>query len=343
MKSKDLLKAFTDLDDDVILDAQKADRRRPARRHRLSLLLAAALAASSIAVTAFASSDSSVWFRNFFTQKSDAVLSESQKSYISENTASYQQSQTMNGYTITLESAISDGVKTLIQFKVTAPEEVALDLDIYTPRNWGNSDLFVNETGTVYSTSGGWNTIDEDKSDNEVMLLYESDNNWYEKNIDRIFGHTWTLRLVGLDGQNRLTMENIDDPPRAQHITDGIWEFKVEFPESGNETLEFISEPVSCPAKVNIGIQGYHYEDVQITSLKVRALSVALTFRHPDTESVNAFFDHIYVVMKDGSRVVLNPSYGAPNFLTFDFAAPIVLEDIDHILLPNDTKLFPLG
>ena len=342
MKSEDLLNALNDLEEDLVLDAKKAPQKRRVRGRRFVVFLAAALAASTIAMTAFASSDGSIWFHNFFTQKSDLALSDSQQAYIGENTASFQQSQTMNGYTVTLESAISDGVKTLIQFKIAAPEDVVLDLDIYTPSNWRNVDLFVNEAGEVYSTTGGWDTIDEDKTDNEVTLLYESDNTWYEKHIDQIFGHTWTIRLVGLDGTNRMTIENMENPPQKQHITDGVWEFEVEFPETGNQTLEFVSDPVPCTVTHNFsGAQGYIEDTVNIISLKVRALSVALCFQHPKKDEINARFEDIYAVMADGSQILLNPFYGGPNFLTFCFDAPIVLEEIDHILLPNGTMLYP--
>lgn len=341
MKPEDLLKAFTELEDDTVLNAQRPPRRCPARRRRFPVLLAAALAASTIAITAFASGDGSIWFQKFFTQESGLTLTDSQKSYIGENTVSYQQGQTCNGYTVTLVSAISDGVKTLIQFKITAPEDVVLDLGTYTPGNWPGNDWFVNEKGEVYSTSGGWDTIDEDKTDNEVMLLYESDNTWYEKHIDQLFGHTWAIRLVGLDGGNPITIENMEDPPQKQHITDGVWEFEVVFPEGGNETLEFITEPVPCTAEHNFSPQGRIEDTVNITALKVRALSVALHFQHPEKDAINADFKDIYAVMKDGSQVLLNPFYYSPNFLTFYFDAPIVLTEIDHILLPNGTKLYP--
>lgn len=338
MKSEDLLMALNELEADLVLDAEKTPN-RVFRKRRLTTLLIAAVLVGSLAITAVASADGAVWFQNFFSQNSGMDLSNGQIAYIGENTTAVQQSQTMNGYTITLESALSDGVKTLIQFKVTAPEDVVLGLDIYTPGNWADNTFIVNEGGKTYFTSGGWDTFDEDKTDNAVTILYESDNFWYEKEIDQLFGHTWNIRLVGLDGKNRMTIENMNDPPPKQHITDGLWEFEVTFPESGNKTVEFISEPVSCPAEVNIGIQGYHYEDVDITSLRVRAMSVALTFQHPTEEAINADFDDIYAVMKDGSQALLNPYYSSPNFLTFDFDAPIVVDEIDHILLPNGAKL----
>ncbi|MBR1972552.1 MAG: DUF4179 domain-containing protein [Oscillospiraceae bacterium] len=341
MKSEDLLLALNDLDDDLIFDTVKKPARPKSIRRRLSTILIAAAIASTLAITAFASKDGASWFRSFFAQNSHLALTDSQEAYIGENTAQFQQSQTKNGYTISLESAFSDGVKTLIQLRVTAPENVPMALDRYTPGNWGNTDFLVNEVGETYFYSGGWDTIDEDKTDNVVTLLYESDNFWYEKGIDQIFGHTWTLRFVGLRGRNKMTIENMDDPPEEQHITDGIWEFTIEFPESGNETLEFISEPTPCTVTHNFSAQGFIEDTVTVTSLKVRALSVALHFQHPKRDEINAYFDDIFAVMKDGSPVLMNPCYNSPNFQTFTFDAPIVLDEVDHIFLPNGTKLYP--
>lgn len=338
MKSTDLLHALNDLEDSVILDAKAGPKKAAFGRRGLLTLLAAAAVASTMVLSAFASSDGADWFRNFFAQNSHLALTDTQKGYIGENTASFQQSQTRNGYTIALESAISDGVKTLIQFRVTAPEDVVLGLDLYTPGNSGK-DLLVNKAGETYFYSGGWDTIDEDKTDNVVTLLYESDNFWYEKGIDQIFGHTWTVRLVDLDGRNKMTIENMDNPPQKQHIADGVWEFEIVFPEGGNKTLEMIAEPVPCTVTHNFSAQGYIEDTVNITSLKVRAMSIALSFRHPDKDQINASFDDIFAVMKDGTPVLLNPFYSGPNFQTFSFDAPIALEEVEHILLPNGTKL----
>lgn len=340
MKPEALLNALNDVEDDLILDILPPPQKRP-RHLRLSLLLAAVFVVSSLALTALASGDGSLWFQRFFSGSSGTNLTNSQKTYIGENTATYQQSQTMNGYTITLDSAISDGVMTLIQFKVTAPEDVVLGLHHYVPENWSSNTLFVNELGQTYNTSGGWSTIDEDKTDNQLTLLYESNNTWYEKHIDQIFGHTWTIRLVGLKGEEQLTPEKFDNPPQPQHITDGVWEFQITFPEKGNETVEFVSDAAICPGMHSFHIHGFQEEDLLITSLKIRALGASLHFQHPEKGEISAEFDTIFAVMKDGSQIPLKSYYHGPGFLTFLFDAPIVPAEIDHILLPNGTRLPP--
>lgn len=338
MKAEDLLMGLNDLDEDLILDVQEPIRGRSLNKRRLMALLTAALLTGTLALTAFASSDGTVWLRDFFAQRSDFILSDNQKKQIEENTVTVQSSQTQNGYTLTLDAAISDGVYTYIRFQLTAPEDVVLDAKSYAPQNWKELEL-INENGEAFKGSGCWDTVDDGPGDNVVSIIYTRFHMTDEDNYDSILGHTWNLHIDGLkgnyihnDGTPDMTFEEVD-------LTDGVWEFEITFPEQGNEAVEFITEPVVCPTYTNIGIKGWHYADVTITSLKVRALSASLTFRHPKEENINGRFDEIYAVMKDDSMAKLNPASSGPNHLTFQFDAPIVLEDIDHILLPNCTKL----
>lgn len=332
MKPEDLLYAFTDLDEDLVTDAQVP---MPVRRSRprLSTVLLAAVLAGMLLLSACAAADGFQWFRDYFSDRSGGILSSGQNAYITQNTESFRQSKTMNGYTISLESAISDGVAVYIKCRAEAPEGTVLDTDSYGITNWQSFEL-VNEYGESLILGGGWETVDDNPADNVISLLYTANNSWYEEEIDKMFGSTWRFCIRGLFSRHRV------DPPeyvRDEELVTGLWEFKVTFPEGGNTALEFISDPVTVPCHVWIGAN--QQQEVQITSLKVRALGASLTFRYPGKESVNGRFDALYAVMQDGSRVLMREDYGSPNFLTYTFDAPIVLEEIDHILLPNGTRL----
>ncbi len=351
MKPENLLHAITDIDEDILLDAKNHTPRRFFSKRRLSALLTAAVLASTLIGTCLASADGAGWFRKFFAAQSGSPLTEGKNAYLGQSTATFQQSYTKDGYTISLESALSDGVNTIIQFRVDVPEGTVLDAHHYGISNWRGFEL-VGDNGETLRDSGGWDDYDEDPSDNMFSLLYVTDNHWYEPHIDKIFGTTWTLQIDGIQGRYVENLYTDDFRYWDEPLVTGPWEFTVTIPESGNRELRFISEPVACPGKVNIGIRGWHYEDVQITSLRLRALSAGITFRHHKEGEVNAYFDDFYVVMKDGSQVSIGTStstfprtlgYNAPGFTSFNFDAPIVLEEVDHILLPNGTKLEPVG
>ena len=341
MNAMDILLGLNELEDDLIPDMQTPERSVPLRRRRTTALLAAAFLVSMLALTAFASSDGTFRLREFFVQRSDPVLSENQLDYIDQYAVPIQQSQTCDGYTLTLDTAISDGIYTYIRIQLTAPEGTILDDQYYGPLERS----LTNEDGEKFRSAGnGFDNIDTDPTDNTVTLIYTIYHaSWDPGNYDSIFDETWTFRFEGLKAHNNFYSEETGFLFEEKNLSDGIWEFSITFPEQGNGEICFITEPVTCPCQVNLGIQGLHYEDVEITGLNVRALSAVLTFRHPKAEVLNGRFDSIFAVMKDGSMAKLIEATNAPNHLTFQFAAPIVLEDIDHILLPNGTRLYPPG
>lgn len=347
MKSEDLLNAFTNLDDTVILDAQAWEPKKKINGRRLTAALTAAVLASTLVLTAFAASDGAAWFRNFFSRKFGRELSQSQMEYIGENTAQFRQSHTQNGYTLTLDTAISDGVHTYIRFQLTAPEGVALDAHSYSPSNWMDLEL-TNARGECYIGSSGWDTIDDDPSDNAVSLLYTCYHSWDEENYDSIFGSTWDLRIEGLKANYIHNYATPEMTFEEAELVSGVWEFDIQFPQSGNRTVELISDPVDCPCEVRTGVvweesgQGhftFEEEKVRLTSFQLRALSASVHFSYSEDDFVNADFGDFYAVMNDGSKIRLREDTGAPNQVTFTFDAPIILDEVDHILLPGGTKL----
>ncbi len=114
MKPEELLSALTDMDDDIIASAWEPKRRPALTRRRLTALLTAAVIASTLITTCLASVDGASWFRRFFADHSGSPLNEGKNAWLSQSTADFQQSKTIDGYTICLESALSDGINTII-------------------------------------------------------------------------------------------------------------------------------------------------------------------------------------------------------------------------------------
>lgn len=332
MKAEDLLLAANELDDDLILDAQQPVAKRKFHSRKLMALLTAAVIVSMLALTAFASADTSFRLWQFFVKRSDVVLSENQHQFVEENAIPIQDSQTHDGYTLMLDTAISDGICTYIRFQLTAPEGTVLDARSYDARE---HTWLTNTMGKKFPGSGGWDTVDDAPSDNTVTLILKLFHGWDEENYDSIFDHTWKLRFDGLEATYLHNPWTPEMTAETVPLSDGVWNFTITFPKQSNTEIEFISEPVTCHGNVN----GFFKENISITSLRVRALSAVLTFWHPMAEALNGDFDTIYAIMKDGNMTKLNSATGAPNHLTFHFDAPIVLTDIDYILLPNGTKL----
>lgn len=342
MKSEDLLNAMNNLDNDIIMEAANppASRRRSPRR--LITVLVAAAVVASLAIGAAASELEGGWFRRFFTDRSQSQLTDSQITYLEENTQDFAQRQTQDGYTLELKSAISDGKSYFIQCKLTAPEGTVLDADSYTDTH---GTVFQNAEGDDFA--GNWDIFDDDPADNAVTMVCSSRIIWGAENTFSFVDSDWELIIYGLQA-HYYGDERTDYAVRDVGLTEGTWTFRIRFPKNSDRTVEFITEPVTCPCTVDIGLidsgEGYLRAEtaeveVQLKSFKLRALTAELSFQYAEKASANGRFDDLFVVMRDGSKVLMNEDSGAPNYLTFTFQAPILLDEVDHILLPDGTKL----
>ena len=132
-------------------------------------------------------------------------------------------------------------------------------------------------------------------------------------------------------------------------LTDEEWEFDVTF-DSDNQFMELITQPVSVQAKVWRYADEKQWEtkdsleEVQISSLRVTPFGANIAFV-PKSDTIGISLqlrqdtdDEIYAVMKDGSRIKLDLTGADATILQAQ--TPIVLSQLDYILLEDGTKLF---
>lgn len=140
---------------------------------------------------------------------------------------------------------------------------------------------------------------------------------------------------------------------QVEVLTDGLWEFSVSFADTQADTLEMISEPIYVEALVSVEIESdalftdrkNEIMDVKVTSFKLTALGATITCDF-EGDVVSALFEyqnlygyedrHIFVVMKDGTKIPLHTDGRSDNFAA---EVPIVLSEVDHVLLSDGTKL----
>ena len=72
------------------------------------------------------------------------------------------------------------------------------------------------------------------------------------------------------------------------------------------------------------------FEDIEVTSVKLRSLSIELISEDKFADFLSFTGASSYAVMKDGSRVEI---------MNKEFVKPIDLNQVDHILLADGTKL----
>ena len=132
-------------------------------------------------------------------------------------------------------------------------------------------------------------------------------------------------------------------------LTDEEWEFDVTF-DSDNQFMELITKPVFAQAKVWRCADKKQWdtvdslEEVQISSFRVTPFGANISYApKPDAIGISPRIgenveDAIYAVMKDGSRIKLDLTGADATILQAQ--TPIVLSQLDYILLEDGTKLF---
>jgi len=295
---------------------------------RMAVVVVVVILLVSVSVTAVAAVTGADWFEEFFVEKSGTILSENQLSYIEKNTVDYGQSVTHNGYTVTLQYAIMDGYSLHMRLKITAPEDVILDKENYG-FVYQNKSQFYPADGSNPSRSGSWRTENEDKHDNIVYIPMS----WSGSGF--VSGSKWILELTDLCGYD----DEEGFPNENNTIAEGVFRFEIIIDNSGLEEVEMVTAPVSCKAKVYDSDTEFHEVNITLTSLKLRPLSASLTINNYQDTFRLAGFGIMNIVMRDGSMVEMLIRSGGNGENQYMSKSPIVLSEVDHVLLPDGTKI----
>lgn len=323
MNAMQLLEAMTNIDADLIENAQLESKKSGKVITRI-ILLAALIA--TLTLSAFAAEEISNWFMEYFSRYTE--LTDNQISFIEDNTTDISQSQTCNGYTVEVDSAFSDGSYSIIKLKLIAPKGVSLDAVNYFP---GNDSPLV-PTGEEHLTgwNGGWGCYVDDAAPNMAEITCT-----IREGIDN--RTNWILRIEDLYGTYEENIGTENYRQWTELVAEGVWEFPIVFSHDGYQEIELIKAPI--PGRVNIGLNKDSYHDVMITSFKLCAMSAEISYEYVVPVHGAGDFDPIFVVMKDGTEIMFLPKSGSPISCTYHFAAPIILSDADYVLMPDGTRL----
>lgn len=262
--------------------------------------------------------------------------------------ASTSLTQTQNGYTVEVKKVVTDGYKTAVTLELTGPEDVDLEQYINNYNNFNTGIL--NFSGQAFkplpdqeftSASGAVNCrLDGDGKANTVELFGIFDRTVKEGTpfpkgckcnlfLKDLCVEAWNEELLQLD-----TLWTVE----------GIWNFDITLNEGNWQEIEFISEPITTKAIGGYDASGKAvWEDITITSLKMRTFGGEMTHTKPYSadicDSRNGKFPTL--VMKDGNSIRL-----VGDLTPYDAEhhhQPISLDEIDHLLLIDGTKLYPQG
>ena len=365
MKPEKILYAMNDIDNEFLNEARETAPRRHSRK--FVALLAAVIAVTAMTLTAFAADDLQSWFEKYFSQKAAAYqaeqeavngeLSQKQLDYIHKNEQVIAETHEANGWTVELKSAIGSGQVNYIILSVTAPENIVLT-------DWESLSGFdlSNSAGIGFA----WSAImmeDSDRLDNtcDVLVVTEPDKpidagQWIIR-INSLFGEIYDeeyerellrTKYAGKTDITSYTHEEWSKIFRTTLLTEGSWDFTVEIPDSGLEQIELVAEPIESRVLVEtFSLPGrlYNSHPITVTSFLLRPLDASLSYELSRQDSkiewpVTFMGNHATVVMKDGTKIALHgsaASYTGKLKLLSD--SPIVLSEVDHVLLSDGTKL----
>lgn len=373
MKGIDLLKAMNNLDSELIQEAGKSPAPRKRSPRRLITVLVAVTVVASLAIGAAAAELGGGWFRRFFADKSQSPLSDSQIAYLDENAKTFaptqgasqpsapdaSQRQTQDGYTMELKSAITDGHMAYVVIGITAPEDVVLNattIEGYNPEkpslrpgNSGELNFLTDENGAPLLGFTSWEPREDydglaNTQDLVIKILPDEQDSFgasmvwnlhFEDLIAQYFNEAYQTELP----DNYISFDDETYAKLFPKVTlaKGTWDFKVDFSGSDMREIELISQPVLASACTGWKESGEKvYQEVEVTSFVLRSLSASIyTSWHDGAPD----FSDVYAVMKDGSRITLTSNTGSSGEENFCAESPILLDEVDHILLIDGTEL----
>lgn len=320
-------------------------------------ILIAAVMVSLLVVTASASEAVRNWLSNYFFSETGEPLSQEQVLFLEENEKRLDESLVRNDWTIELRSAITDGMKGYILLGITAPEGTSLEEipgksqgTYYGP---GNDFLLKSEDAVLHCSAypdfGGvvgniqcrWGE-DGDGRSNTVNYVIDvaPDVEWAEE--DPFGADTmWSIHIQNL----------VSGFPEQTVLAEGTWDFEFTF-EYDNTKVRILNEPVKTRAWAYLPDGAEIESEVTITSMALRPFGITLYYGDASdgldysrtsvqfTDSMTSRYPW-YVVMKDGRKIEMYTAGGNPieRYAYLAAAAPIVLDDVDFLLLSDGTEL----
>ena len=294
------------------------------------LLIAAFIAALLLAGCGYVVLSESQWLQSFFSRQKGQPLSQGQSEYIEQNTQLIGQSITINGYTLTVVSALAEERVACIRLRLEGPGITDIYSGDFRPRpladGEGYESLFFKKGRTCYEESpygsGRWIFSPDGNGISILIQLDQSgdpDAPSFEAGVPYIL-HLTDLYVNGFGESLAL-------------LTEGVWDFEIVFDHLNTDSAEFLHSPITITHE-NISLR--------ITSVTLRTMGIDVRFEPGPYDYLGRdCFDDSWVVLKDGTRVSIYPQFYHPSGsagLSLD--CPIDLKEVDYVQLQDGTMLF---
>ncbi|MCI7638601.1 MAG: DUF4179 domain-containing protein [Clostridiales bacterium] len=328
MNGKSLLIGLSCIDPKYIEESEKDT---PAR-HVIAwkpLLIAAVIAALLLAGCGYVVLSEAQWLQSFFSRQKGQPLSQGQSAYIEQNTQVIGQSVTVNGYTVTVESAIAEERVACIRLRLEGPGLADIHSGDFRPRpladGRGYESLFFEKGHASAEESpyglGRWIFSPDG---NAISILIQLDQSANPDAPSFEAGVPYVLHLTDLYVNGFGQTERI--------LTEGTWDFEIVFDHLNTDSAELISLPITITHE-NISLR--------VTSVKLRTMGIDVRFAPGAYDYLGRdCFEDSWVVLKDGTRVSVFPQFYNPRGsagLSLD--CPIDLKEVDYVEFRDGTRL----
>lgn len=348
---------------DVLLRQVKASLRKEqdmktnkTTKRMLTLALAAALVLA-LSVTAYAVLDAGDWFKEWFSGQTQSELTEGQQTYIESAAVDVGQSVTEDGWTVTLQSAMTDGKHVYMKLDIQAPEGTQIPRNIDMDSVLASTDPALE--GELYDRGGQWWPDEASRTDGVRTTLVERDIPVAVQGgqID------YSCPLV-------LTVENIaaDSDPDSELLAAGPWRFEFTVMPPEQKEMELVTEPFTT--KGRIVTYYYHGEPfdssmlepgqmidsasgletvteevtVTVTSLRLSSMGAVLTYEYEegtDRPMIDPW--GLEVELANGGVADIAGSADSVDecYMTMDFAVPIDLDEVTAVTFQGHALTLP--
>ena len=317
------------------------------KRHAGYRVLVVAAIIAALTATAFAAGNLG-WFRQYFEKQTDVPLTSEQIQFIEENEQVISETQSHNGYSLELKSILADNNTIYAIVGITAPSDVTEE-DLRSL--WGSDINVYDESGTPI---GSWGVKLHIGADGATDLMFELNT------ADWNSGSRYTLHIASLGklvhdevyeqelldtkyaGQENIMFTDEEAAKIYQQVilAEGPWEFTIDLNEVERESIELIAEPVMLETCIGFKEDGTDvFDEVKVTSFILSPLGATIYADCDYAPDFTAGQRKIFAVMTDGSQIELMPDWGRVGEDYLKAASPIILDEVDHILLADGTKI----
>lgn len=310
----------------------------------------------------------------YFDAKDAVPLAEVEQVRLPDGTQLKTANQADDGYALSLDSVLTDGPSIYFTLNLTMPENIPSPGEGWSMDNLHVKDMYLFPAELEeptdewqylwYYGAGGGLINDGDGKDSTRKLVVNFTPNDEASRFEP--GSKWKLRVDGLEaiweneanrdalfngkyaGQDvMLEDDEVDQTVRWEQLCYDTWEFTITLdgkPESRTKEVELVTEPItlSCYRGAEMSelmkdpnTERYGPYDVQLVSVRISPLSYYMEYKSDDGINLHMLEIGEYILhMKDGSEQRLFHQIGRQQF-----AQPVILENIEYLLLPNGQKL----